>query len=232
MWFLDQIVAYLANVRDWFLSAYYEVYGWLYPFYLLATPLYWLYYAFHYITFYFGEFNTWLDWAAGQLAYILSWSTIQSYITSWLYYIGDLSTIFLYFWYNVTQVVKGWWADISLLIQGWIDTASSWLQSQVDNLSSLLASLQSQISYLLDQLPSINEIITWFSNWWSYILAQIISWGALTATQIWDLIDSAIRAYAPFWEGWQDWRDAVTDFFTDPEDWLYKAVDRIIERFW
>ncbi|GAI36189.1 unnamed protein product, partial [marine sediment metagenome] len=81
-------------------------------------------------------------------------------------------------------------------------------------------------------IPDLEDVTSWFTNWWGNTLSNIIAWGALTGTQIGSLVDSAFTLRDDFWAGWQDWRDKVTEFFTDPEDWLYKAADRIIERFW
>lgn len=232
MWFLNYIVSRLVDISNFFYSAYLEVWGWVYPFYLLSYPLYNLYYAFNQLARNFYDFNTWVDDAAIKLANILSWSTIWSYILSWLPNLDDVNSWFYDWWGNVTSVINSWWASTSITVQGWIDAGQQWLQSQINTINTLLASLQSQVSELTGQLPSLNEILSWFSNWWGNVLAQVIAWGALTTLQIQSLIDSAFTVRGQFWAGWQDVRDNVIDFFTDPWGWLYNSFDDFIERYW
>lgn len=232
MWWLDQIVSYLASIRDWFLEAYYEVQSWVWPFNNLAGPLYQLYYASYYICYYFGNFNSWVTDTANRLAAILDWNTIQNYIRGWFPNLDDVISWFYNWWGNVTSAITSWWSSTQYTVQGWIASAVSFLQGQLNTLSSLLAGLQSQISELLAQLPSFNEMWSWFTDWWSNALKQIIAWGALKVGEITGLIDSAFLDREPFWEGWQDWRDQVTEFFTDPWQWFYDRLEDLFDRFW
>jgi len=78
------------------------------------------------------------------------------------------------------------------------------------------------------KIPSIDQIIAWFSNWWGSVLARIIAWGALTGAQVDELISSRLKDFDPFWAGWQDFKDRVVEFFSDPVEFIW---DRFTDWF-
>lgn len=221
MWFMAEIVGLLEEVSAWFYEAYRRVHGWVYPFNLLASPLLYISYAFYYLMDYFSQFNDWLTWAAGRLGQILDISAITSYFKTWINYAVMAYSWVFYAVSNVTDIVGTWWSSAQYIVQSWIDNARALLQSQINAINTLLANLQVLWQQFVDWMPSLSEIIAWFTNWWSKVLAQIIAWGALTALQIGNLIDSAFNLRESFWAGWQDIRDTVFEFFNDPLEWLW-----------
>lgn len=232
MWFLNSIVSWLTSAEDFFYDAYLEVRAWVYPFYYLSYPLYSLYSAFYYLAYYFSDFNEWVDWAANEVGNILSFSNIYSYFRTYFDYASDAWHWVRDAFYYITGIIDDWWWETKLTVQGWIDTAVQGFQSLLNQLDSLLASLQSEWSNFKAKIPSINEVLSWFTNWWSNTLARVIAWGALTATQISSLVDSAFTARDSFWAGWQDVKNDVTEFFTDPLQWLYDRLETFFDRFW
>lgn len=247
MGFLDSIITWLDSIGDWFYKAYVEVKSWVWPFNNLATPLYQLCVIFYQLVNRFSEFNDWVDYVAGKITAILSWDTIKGLIKSWLPGLESAISWVASWWTNVNLAITSWWSSVNLTVQGWIADAKAFLQSQINSLNTLFASLQSQVQTLLDQIPSFNEILSWFSDWWGKILAKVIAWGALTAGQIDSLIDSWFKSYAKFWEGWQDWKDKVIEFFTDPlgkiltwgenialkhESALITVINKVMEALW
>ena len=220
MVFMSSIIQACNSASSFFYSIYLEVYGWVYPFWLAATYFYSLSSLFADLAWYFYDFNTWVDSTANKLLEILNWNTIKSYITSWFYYLGDLSTIFYYFWTNVTNVINSWWLTVQATVKSWDEAVKSFLQSQINSLQGLLSQISVAWDAFKGKIPSIDIIISWFTNWWGNILAKVIAWGALTALQIGSLIDSAFTLRKDFWEGWQDIRTQVFDFFADPLGWL------------
>lgn len=132
----------------------------------------------------------------------------------------------------VTQWTVEWWASNSIIVQSWIAIATQGFSELVvawDNFWTVtwpeLLSVVNTLSTAWDYfwtvtLPTLVSF-TWLTTWWNARLMDIQA-----------LINTAFTLREGLWAGWQEWRDQVTEFFTDPEDWLYKAVDRIIERFW
>ncbi|KKK66018.1 hypothetical protein LCGC14_2968300, partial [marine sediment metagenome] len=50
----------------------------------------------------------------------------------------------------------------------------------------------------------------WLTTWWNERLADVAG-----------LIDSAFTIREGLWDGWQDVRGAVLEFFSDPLEWLW-----------
>ena len=232
MYFMSSIISACNSASSFFYSIYLEVYSWVYPFWLAAAYFSSLSSLFSNLAWYFYDFNTWVDNTANKLLEILNWNTIQSYIRSWFYSLSDLSTIFYFFWTNVTNVISNWWSTAQATVKSWDDAVKSFLQAQLNTVNSLLTSLQASWDGFKGKIPSIDAIISWFTNWWGNVLAQVIAWGALTALQIQSLVDSAFTLRNGFWEGWQDIRAQVLEFFADPLQWLYDRMDEWFERFW
>jgi len=229
---IDYIVSYCNDVSDFFYSIYLEVLGWVYPFWYAADFFYSLSTIFSDIAWSFYYFSQWVEDVVTQLEDILSWDTIKSYITSWLLYIGDLSTIFYYFVSNVSDVITNWWADATTIVKGWIKDASDILSGLIDDLSSWLTSLQTAWDSFKDKIPSIDAILSWWGDWWGNIMANLDSWWDDRLLDISALIDSAFLSREPFWAGWQDWKDAVIEFVQDPWQWFYDRLEELFERFW
>lgn len=232
MWFLNSIVSWLTSVEGFFYDAYLEVRGWVYPFYYLSYPLYSLYYAFYYLASYFSSFNDWVDWAANEIGNILSYSNIYSYFKTYFDYASDA-----WYWvrdavYYVSNIIDNWWDATWYDVRSWVYARIDDVEVLIANTESWLANLQADFTNFIDSLPNLNEILAWFTNWWSNILASIIAWGALTVTQISSLIDSAFIARDSFWAGWQEVKSDVVEFFTDPLQWLYDRAENFFDRFW
>lgn len=220
MWFLNSIVSWLTSAKDFFYDAYLEVRAWVYPFYYLSYPLYSLYTTFYYLAYYFSDFNEWVDWAANEIGNILSYSNIYSYFRTYFDYASDAWYWVRDAYYYVTGIIDNWWDATWYDVRSWVYARIDDVEVLIANTESWLANLQADFNNLIESLPNLNEILTWFTNWWSNTLASIIAWGALTATQISSLIDSAFTARDSLWAGWQDVKNDVIEFFTDPLGWL------------
>lgn len=222
MWFLDLIVTYCNNISSFFYSLYLEVRSWWIPASYSAVIFLQLSWMFSYLAWDFYYFNQWVDSTARKLLDILSWSTIKSFILSWLPSLQDAVNWFLARLSWFTTEVTNWWNGTKAIVQGWIDTAKQFLQTQINSLSTLLANLQAAWNEWQLKIPSFNEIWSWFTNWWNNTLARIITWGALTALQINTLIDSNIKSWFPFYESLSQLWSKVAEFITDPLTWLEK----------
>lgn len=232
MWFINEIVDKLNHIAEFFYDLYLTCY-------FAGAPLSWLANSFYYLAEWFNDlawlfysFGLWVDDVATKVLAILNWSVIWSYILSYVPNIEAIRDWFYYWRDRVWQEIADWWAATSQTVIGWIDAAKDWAWLWIDYLQSEVNELKARLDTLVIEFPDITELLAWFSNWWSNILGNLDSWWSERLVDVQSLINSAFIARDDFWRGWQDQRDKVTEFFTDPEDWLYKAFDRIIERFW
>ena len=229
---VDNIIYQLDRLKGYFLNAYNIVSDWVWPFYYLASPLWSIYYAFHYLSIFFAQFNTTLDIIVDSLKTLVSWPTVWNNILS---YVPNLLYISQWFYRWVTEVayqISRWWNSTQQTVQGWITIAKQYLQTQIDSLVVALTNLQASVNELLAQIPSINEILAWFSNWWARILSPLTSWWNERLQDVNSLIDSALREWFPFYNDLVELWSDIKLFFTDPLQWLYNELDEWFERFW
>lgn len=220
MSFLVSIITVLNTVAGWFYTAYVEVKSWIFPFYHLAPPLASISVFFYQLRDLFSTFNTWLTAAAAKIASIFSWDTIKGLVKSWLPGIESAISWFSSWLSNVTSAINTWWANVKLTVKGWIADAKTYLKGLIDSLSASFISLWDQVRVFIDQLPTFTEILTWFKNVDSYVWGRIVNWWNVTVPTVNSLIDSWFKSAAPFWEGWQDVRDTVIGFISNPLGWL------------
>lgn len=220
MWFLDQIISWLTTIKFLFRDAYYEVTGWVYPFNQLAGPLWDIYYGFIYLVIYFRDFNDWVNDTVIKLTTILSYTNIYAYFEPYFTAaLGAWNWILNSAW-NIWVVVDSWWSSMSLTVQSWIDLAKDMLLLLIGGLESTLGTLQAAWDSFVGMIPSISEILSWFGNWWGWILARIISWGGLPAALIQGLIDSTLLSWFPWYDTLvQIWNEIVA-FFANPWDYI------------
>ena len=224
MWFLDRIVEWLNTVTNLFRDAYLEVSGWISPFRYLSTPLFYLLVAFSNITFYFSQFNDWIDDVAKKISTFLTELDLTQWFKPWIEKILDAWNWFLTRWGWFWQSAGEWWGTVIPTVKGWIAIATegldalkvawgnfwtiSWPQ-WMGQFETLRASWNNFWTITFPTLVSFN----WLTTWWSSRVADIQN-----------LIDSAFTTRTSFWAGWQDLRDNVVEFFSDPLEWLWARL--------
>jgi len=208
--FIDWIIEELWDIADWLHEAYYVARDWIYPFNLLKTPLYAIYGRFKWLAGDFEDFKEWLLWAGDLIEDILSWTNIKSLIKSWLYGIENAVSWFSSWAYWVRQEVANWWTGILPYIIDYIDSA-------VEGLEDFATTWNNFWKFTLPNLVSF----AWLTTWWNSRILDVQS-----------LINSAFTLRTSFWEGWQDVREEVVSFFSDPLQWTYDKLDEFFERFW
>lgn len=232
MSFMNWIIQRLNDAASFLYSIYLEVLSWPWPFWLAYSFFYSLYLTFNKLAWDFYDFHIWVDDVAGKVANILSYSNIYSYFRTYFDAALNAWNWVVSAWSNVTSIVNNWWLTTSATVKGWIDSAILGVRTLIDQTNSWLASLQSAWDNFKARIPSIDNILSWFGNWWGNILTSIIAWGALTGLQISSLIDSAFLSRESWWAGWQDWRDKVTEFFIDPFGWIKAHIfEPIVDDF-
>jgi len=229
---LDWIIERLNWLSEYFYDIYLEVNSWMAPFNYAAYLFYFASAMFSQLAWGFYDFSEWVYDTANKVKSILNWDTIWSYILS---YIPNLEAIRDWFydrWSWFTTQTANWWSETSTTVIGWIDAAKDWAWLWIDYLQTQANALSVRVNEAIALIPDVTELQAWYSNWWGNILGMLNSWWNERLLDVQSLIDSAFLIRDDFWRGWQDWRDKVAEFFTDPEEWLYRAVDRIIERYW
>jgi len=181
---------------------------------------------------YLWDASYWYDYVTDRIADVISLDSIYNYFRDYFAY-----AVYAFNWVtnalnNVTSIITFWWSYTQYTVKNWITAATqgfselrvAWdtfwtitFPSWITELQRIDAALN---NFFLVTLPTLFDI-KYADEWWNSKFSDVLT-----------IVSTAFTEREGFWAGWQDWRDKVTEFFTDPEEWLYKAFDRIIERFW
>ena len=217
---IDWIAELCFDIADWFEDAYFIVDSWISPFNNLAPPFAAVFQIFNSIGYYFAVFSGWVNAATAKLQDILSIDTIKYYLQTWI----DYATI-AYNWVvnsllYITYTITDWWDATQDTVSAWIDTVKEWAAAQINDLAITLAPVITWFNNFQSHIPSLNQILQWFTNWWTNILYNITDWWKERLLDIKTLFNSWALDLAPFWEGWQEIRETVFNFLNNPLDWL------------
>ncbi len=232
MWFMNYIIQRLNDASGFFYGVYLEVISWVYPFWLAAFPFYNLSVLFSNLAWDFYDFNTWVDYVEGRVASLLTFDNIYSYFSSYFDAAVNAWNWVDQTFGDINTFMSSWWSTTQYTVLAWVDEAKSYAAALVNNLSTTVNTLLSAWDDFKGRIPTIDEVIYWWGDWTGELLSVVNSWWSGTLLQVQSLIDSAFTLREPFWDGWQDWRDKVIEFFTDPEDYLAKRIESMLERFW
>ncbi len=221
MSFLNWIVDDLNSASEFFYSIYLEVLGWVWPFWLVAEFFYSLSQVFNWLAWDFADFAEWVYDTVDQLGDILSWSNIRSLIRGWLPDLEDVVDWWDRWWVWVGQEIDDWWSSVRPTVQGWIDIATQ-------GFSELVAAWDTFWNITWPEL--VNKLSTLKADWdtfWTTIFPSLVDftwlgiWWDSRVEDVLNLIDTAFVTRGQFWEGWQEIRDNVLEFFADPVEWLW-----------
>ncbi|GAI32766.1 unnamed protein product, partial [marine sediment metagenome] len=133
-----------------------------------------------------------------------------SYFRDWFEFAEDAWNWVRHAWDRVTNIVDDWWLATS-------STVGSWIAAATEGFDDLVEAWDTFWRITFPTLVSFD----WLDIWWDDRLTDLQA-----------LINTAIQELAPFWEGWQEIRESVLEFFSDPYQWIYDRLDEWVERFW
>lgn len=221
MRFIDDIFSFVWDISYLFYDAYLEVKGWSAPFSYLKTPLYTLYRVFWDLTTPIAQFGDWCDDVTNKVAQVLSITDIRLALDKWLDYAEDAWDWVLSSTTIINGLINTWWSTASQTVQVWVNDAKAYAQSLVATVSTALASLQVAWDSFKAKIPSIDAILSWWSNWTGNVLTAVNSWWSERLLDVQGLINSAFTTRESLWAGWQELRQQVLTFFQDPLEFIW-----------
>lgn len=226
------IFSLVWDISDWFRSAYQEVSGWVWPFHYLQHPLYGLYRVFWNLLTPIGHFGDWVYDVGKKVQDILTSEGILGLIKWWFPWLIPLGEWFAERWAWFTATLGDWWDTKKPIVQGWIDIATQGLNGLIvawDNFWKItfpqwtdkLEVLGSDFGdFFTQKLPTLFDV-SYAELWWRGKFSDVT-----------DTINSAFTERESFWSGWQDFKDGIVLFFTDPLDWIKShVIEPIVEDF-
>jgi hypothetical protein len=218
---ITTIADYFGDATNYFEQLHVSSESWSWPW--TVTSSWWHSIAMLLQNIYLGflDFDAWVVNATTEIGKILSISAIQSYFQTWINYATSAYNWVVNAVSNVTTTVNAWWTSTQATVKVWINDVKQWAQAQIDNLATTLTEVQTWWNDFKSKIPSLDEVLSWFVNWWTNILTQLQTWWEERLTDIESFFNSWALSLAPFWEGWQDIREIVFNFFNNPFDWLW-----------
>jgi len=178
------------------------------------------YFAFSDIWYELRELALWFESLEERLTDVITESRIFQLLQKWLNYAEDAWSWVLNSVQYVGSIIDDWWSPIwsdvkgyiAIAVEGLAELRTAWdtfwhvtWPELVNRLENLYGSWDLFVTTVLNTLVSF----TWLTTWWQSRLTDIDA-----------LINSWFIAFTPFWEGWQEIRDQVLEFFADPLTWL------------
>jgi len=221
-----------SAASGFFYLAYLEILDWMYPFWMLSEPFYELSGLCADLSWDFYDFAIWVRTITDRIQDVFSWDIVWSYILTVVPNLEDLRDWFYNWWPNVYGVVAEWWAATSWTVRAWIDQAAGNTMTFINQVETSLADLRDAWDTFRTitwpgMLSDLAGVRTAWEDFISGILPNLATW-----TGVGELVESTLRSWFPFYDDLAALWGGIREFFTDPEDWLYKSIDRIIERFW
>jgi len=232
MSFTSWIIERLNRVADAFYWIYIEVYDWPWPFSYTADFFYELTVLFNDMAWDFYNMDSWFQSVQARLDAIVI-PTLDDFLELIAMFVpAGLADWFANWTGNVWGLIDSWWDGVAGEVTGWIQNVYDWTAGWIDYLEAEIAAIKAVIAAGVGDLPNLSELMSWFTDWTGNVWGVIDNWwdGQLVIVQ--SLISAAFVEREALWSGWQDLKSQVADFFSDPDDWLYRAADRIVERFW
>jgi len=230
--FMAEIVSRLNAVSSFFWAVEQEVSDWIYPFRLIGYFFYELSIAFNRLAWNFHDFAVWVYEISARAGQGLLWSTIWDLILAAIPNLEDLRDWF-YDWREwVDQQIRSWWSVTQNTVWDWLRAYNDWVSVWLKWFDGLLADLRSSWdSFWVITWPAMLSDLGGLRSSWESFIAGVLP-DLATWTGVGDLVESALRTWFPFYDDLVSLWSGIKEFFTDPEDWLYKSLDRIIERYW
>ena len=224
MWWVDQIFSFVWDIADFFLTAYQEVSGWIWPFHYLQYPLYGLYQVCRSLLTPIAHFSDWTREVWTKILQVFSLEQITSFFRPWLdAAVNAWNWVVNSFW-NVWNIVEDWWSSAQWTVRSWIAMATQGFNTLIvwwdefwkitwPGWMATLEVLGDDVTHFFTHtLPDLLDYLK-LENWWN---------GKLFAVD--GLIGSRLVEWFPFYDDLVEiWNDVV-EFFSDPGEFLLSRL--------
>jgi len=229
---LTSITDVFNSIGSWFFEIYLEVYGWVWPFWMVADLFYKLAELFISLA---GHFqNVWgiIEIIVRRINELLDWDTIQSYLLGYVPNLEDIRDWFYYWTFYVGGEITSWWTSTMVEVQGWIDIAT-------EGIDTLRASWSSFWNITFPQwTSSLDTLRADWDNFWTVTVPTFVSqfdldtWWQSRLTDLDNLMNTKLRDWFPFYDDLTQLWDSIAEFFVDPFDWIKShVIEPIIDDF-
>lgn len=149
-------------------------------------------------------------------------------------YITNVYETIVYNIVNVYETVVNYVTNVYETITNFI---SNTYETIVNNVTNVYETVNNYVTKVFNTyVTNITEVIgvtqEKLTEWWKGKAEWFSSLMESTAQELQKYVNSRFALIAPAINVILLFFEDIQTFFADPEEWLYKSVDRIIERFW
>ena len=218
---ISKVIEFLGWLQEALYKAYREINDLPWPFWMAAWPFYLAADAVNRLGWAFYDFYFWVEEVSGKIPFVMTPSELIGWIYSFWPLLSQIHDWFRDWVNRVKGEIISWWSATSSTVLDWIDTAKAWAKIWIDYLDTRINELQTRLDNLVIEFPDVSELLAWFYNWPGHVLTIVNTWWTGALAEVQSLISSAFIEREPFWAGWQDIRQQVLTFFTDPVEFVW-----------
>lgn len=232
MWVVEYLIEKFNWLSEYFYDAYLEILALPWPLWMAAWPFYMVSWTCAEIANHFWHMYSYFGWIEQELRKILNWPLIWSRIRIYVPNILEIRDWFYYWREWVNYQIGQWWSVAQGTVWDWMRMWGDWASAWFEWFDASLVDLRSSWnSFWLITWPEMLSDLGGLRTAWEDFLSGIVP-DLATWTGVSDLVESAFRTWFPFYDNLASLWGGIQEFFVDPEEWLYKSFDRIIERYW
>jgi hypothetical protein len=181
---------------------------------------------------FFYDAWSWWDNLTDTIARFITQSWLYDFMSDPLAKINQLWTWFLDRWSNVEVIILGWWEGTKTLVNDFIAAliaeATAWITERLDELGVVKVAWD---NFWTITWPVLQDNLSPDAIWRS-ILYRLEEWGIGKDQAMSDGMDAKINPLIAEVEHHTTWLDTIKELFEDPEEWLVKKIEAMLERFW
>jgi len=159
------------------------------------------------IDFVLGWINALAEWAASVVAWLDELR--QEIIDGFNVFVEWLNEL----WNSLTNILDTWW-----------DSLAEWWNARIEDVKDLIAVAVQWVNERIDDvMTALDSIAVWWENFTTEVLPTLASKFDITAA-----FDEFMLKWQDLFNTWEEFRDSIFDFFSNPFDWL---LDRFTDWF-
>ncbi|GAI78210.1 unnamed protein product, partial [marine sediment metagenome] len=166
----------------------------------------------------------WLEWADDRLDDIFSWSTIRSYIRSWLPDLEDAIDWWDRWWIKVGHEIDDWWDLKRYTVLHWLDDLEGWTITQinnaVENITQVVTNFYDYSQTTINNITEkITEVVNNFYDYSQTTINNITEKITQVITNIYDYTQTTINNFTEY----------ISQFITNINDYTQTTINNFTE---
>ena len=217
----DAIFSIVFDVSMWFQEAYLITKDWIWPFYLISNFFYFVHRGVWNLLTPIAHFCMWVVEVAEKIIDVLNLDMIWEHFKKWFEWAQWAWEWITNAFNNIANIVTDWWNLEDNPIRLFIESATEGLDELLSAWNDFWTITWPEWMSAFDNLATAWDYF-WTVTWPEFLsLEWLFTWWNDRIQDILDLINTAFKLREDWWSGWQEIKEQVFDFFSDPLEYLW-----------